>query len=151
MPGAPCLFVFITGELCAKYDLIAKIRDKKYCIIVFLVGLFIRLLYTNSNGLLMFDLICVPAMVPFVLNLISENPLGTVLHQIGRHSTTMWLTHSFIYVEREWIKVIPTATLGMPVILLLSYVLAFLWDTLYKTLSKKLFIRERNYEGKFNS
>lgn len=141
-PGVPCLFVFVTGELCAKYDLIARIRGDKYCIIAFMIGLIIRLIYTNENGLLMLDLICVPAMVPLVLNIISNNIVGKLLYLIGMHSTTMWLTHSFLYSGKDWIKAVPTATIGMPIVLMLSFLVAFIWDSANSVLRTKLFIKE---------
>jgi hypothetical protein len=138
--GALCLPVFIMGELCAENDWICKIRNsKKLTLLLFVAGLCVRMLYTNDSGALTLDLLCVPAMIPAVLILCEKiEGIGKALSELGKHSASMWLMHSFLYSGWGWPSKVPSAILGFILILSLSYLVAVIWDGAYEHLRSKI-------------
>lgn len=134
LTGALCLTVFLVGEICAECNTLAYIREKRHLTIVFfVVGLLMRCTYTNELGTLMLDLLCVPMMIPAVLEVCKYvKPMGRLLYIIGIHSTTMWLMHTFLYKYSDWPeRYLPDGIVGWIVITVLAYAVATVWDFLY--------------------
>lgn len=148
--GALCLFVFVSGELCAEWKIIDYIRSYKLLnITLFIIGVIFRSFYTDSRGGLTLDLLVIPMLLPAILMTISKlSRVGKILHVMGIHSTTMWFMHSYLYMYYDWPnEYLPSALVGWVFITLLSFVFAVLWDGLQRDVLNgvmKLKIRARN-------
>lgn len=139
--GALCLTVFLSGEVCAEWDVLDYIRGKKFLnIILFAIGLTVRCTYTNESGTLMLDIICVPMMIPAILELCKAvKQIGSLLYAIGVHSTSMWLLHTFLYKYSDWLnRLIPDAIIGWIVIVALAWIIAAVWDGVYEKIMRSI-------------
>lgn len=92
---------FLVGMLFAQHDLFAKIDQilQKYfkrtiplCLFVLVAIIFLRYNTTGSS----LDIIYAPAVTICVAKIASKlKVISRMLQSLGKHSTTMWLTHSF--------------------------------------------------------
>lgn len=138
--GALCLAVFLSGEVCAEWDVLNYIQSRKnLTLILFVIGLTVRCTYTNELGTLMLDLICVPMMIPAILKVCKTiTSIGSLLYTVGVHSTSMWLLHTFLYKYSDWLnRFIPDAIIGWVVIIALAWAIAAVWDGVYGKITRK--------------
>ncbi|MEG1311464.1 MAG: acyltransferase [Romboutsia sp.] len=91
-------FLFILGIIIAKYGIYTKLKNKiglskkgYYIFLTFILvvtSLIIEVQVIDEVA----KLILVPIIIFILANIISEN---SILSKLGKHSTNMWLTHSF--------------------------------------------------------
>jgi hypothetical protein len=146
----PSISCFWMGILMAKEDLlvktIAKLKQQKALnpivdIIVIVLTVYLRNTALGSS----LDMIYVPILVICVSNLVSFKLLkflGKGLKHVGNHSTTMWLTHSFLcyyfYPTAKLVVAPKNGFLSYLLLFFISFVLSFVLDDFYKFLSKHI-------------
>ncbi len=101
MPFTLVLAQYLSGIVCAKYDIISKVKDR-YSDSLFsafvAMGILGIVVYMRQYDGILYDYIYAPIFTMAIIVLF-ENKIGRVVRKpieyIGRHSTIMWLTHSF--------------------------------------------------------
>ena len=129
---------FLMGMLFAKNNWLIKLRVKLKntlkinfftSILAIIAIVFLRQGVTGSS----LDILWTPLLIILLLEIINKIPgLLRVLESFGRHSTTMWLTHSFCcYYFYPLAKITTLSGWALPSLLsfvAISYLLAVVFD-----------------------
>ena len=139
VPGGVCVFVFLSGIVCSKYELLKYVNNGFISSILFFIGVCIRLTYTNPIGSLGLDLIVVPLIIPFLLFLIEKKEeVYKFFYKLGSFSTFMWLTHGFIIRFSLVKNHVDNYLIGYLLVVGMSYILARLYECLLLKLAIRL-------------
>ena len=129
---------FLIGVYMAKYQLINKIRiGGGKCLFLILIIVCARIILFFLPGHDLF----VGAVIVLLLNLPRPQWVDKILIDLGRHSTSMWLIHSWFcyYLFKDFIYSFYSPMLIFAVLLLLSWVSAIVADYLNKLIQRLIF------------
>lgn len=109
--------VFLGGYICAKFDIYSKVIkqfikmkiDNKliYILLCILVGV-IRQIRSS----ILIDAILAPIFIFAVVNILYNSIFHKMFVLLGKHSTNMWLTHSFFcYTYFQWLVFKPRVSI----------------------------------------
>lgn len=95
---------YLGGIVCAKYDLISKVKDKyqdnPIAAVVAAAVVVLVVIFRWSNGI-EYDFIYAP-LFTIAIVVVFENKLGRIIRKpiekIGEHSTLMWMTHPYYWL-----------------------------------------------------
>ena len=137
---------FPIGILFAQYDWFNKIRkllhkNFRVNLLTSLFALMALIFIRQRSELGTLDIIYAPAVAICVVEIIRRLPtVGRFLALVGRHSTTMWLTHTFwCYYFGIFAKLVTWPRWAVPSFLLLfaiTFIVAFCFDHIWAYLSK---------------
>lgn len=101
---------FFIGYICAKFDTYSKvlnlfIRIKMDNKIIYAVLLLVIIFVRSKSGYIFaIDFILTPILIFSTVNLLYDSILHKLFRLLGKHSTNMWLTHSFFcYTYFQWL------------------------------------------------
>lgn len=146
---------FITGVLCAKYDLIRIFRNvsgyKKYilCFGSIFISLYIRIAFCNAPAMKV-DFIVVPLFILPLISILENENIKNLLEFFGKHSTNIWLTHTFwCYYFGQKIVLIPKYSILIYLwLLLLSLISSYIINLVHVPLHNLLFDKEHKISFK---
>ena len=144
--SAPFAACFYMGILFAKENLIIKLRDlvKKNYKINFITDIiimfFIMYLRTYITGAEL-DILFVPLIIIVFIDLISYlHIISKLFESIGKHSTNMWLIHSFYcYYFYPVVKIVIKLKWAIPcliVLIVLTYISSYFVNVFWKYVVK---------------
>ena len=143
LPHTP---IFLLGCVFAKYDLLAKVKERFFGKFSgFLLGVTVLLLtfYMRKHTALDYDIVYAPiftAALVLVLSIKPCKPVGFLLKKVGQESTTIWLVHSFYcyHLCQRFIFLPRYTPLIFLLLLVVSYATAVLLRVLFDLLKKGL-------------
>lgn len=150
------LFVFFIGMICAKYNVYGKlinffnnkINIKFVSVITLVISIVIRIVFSMKS-----DFIVVPIFVFSITTLLYNTSISKFFILMGKHSTNMWLTHTFwCYYFWQPIVFLPYISTAVYVwLVILSLGTSFLINLIYIPFSNLFFSKERrlSYKGYF--
>ena len=101
MPFPLLLAHYMSGIFCAKYNILSKIKEKySNNILASVVAVVVcaAVVYMRQYNGVLYDYIYAPLFIMTII-VIFENKIGRIVRKpiefIGKHSTIMWLSHSF--------------------------------------------------------
>ena len=145
-----CIIVFIIGLFCARYNFINYFLREGKKDKVLLSGLFIisaiiiRVLNSNTPTSMNVDFVVVPMFIIPLTVLLYNTKLSVFLIWFGKHSTNIWLTHTFwCYYYGQKIVLLPKYSLLIYIwLLILSIVSSYLINLIYVPIFNLLFTKE---------
>ncbi len=155
------LSVFFIGMVCAKYNVYGKlinffndkINIKLVSIIAIIISVILRIVFQNSATTMRADFIVVPIFVFSITTLLYNTSISKFFILMGKHSTNMWLTHTFwCYYFWQPIVFLPYISTAVYVwLVILSLGTSFLINLIYIPFSNLFFSKERrlSYKGYF--
>lgn len=150
-----CIIIFICGMLCAKtnaikYFLREKPRDRAVLSLFFIfTAIVVRVMFSNHPATMNVDFVVVPLFVLPLTSILSGTKAGSVFMWFGKHSTNIWLTHTFwCYYFGQKIVLLPRYSVLIFVwLMLLSIASSYLINILYLPVSRILFSRNIKNAG----
>lgn len=129
---------FIIGVYIAKYQIIEKIRvggGKSLLLMLIVVCLRILLAFLPGHELF------VGVIIVLLLKLSRPKWIDSLLIELGRRSTSIWLIHSWFcyYLFKDFIYSFKSPIIIFIVLLLLSWVSAIIFDFLNKLIQRLIF------------
>ena len=151
-----CIVVFISGIFCARYNLINYFLREEKKDIVLLSGLFIlaaiiiRVLYSNTTTSMNVDFVVVPMFIIPLTVLLYNTKLSVILMWFGKHSTNIWLTHTFwCYYFGQKIVLLPKYSVLIYIwLLILSLASSYIINLIYIPISNLFFSKEHRLSYK---
>ena len=150
----PCILTFIMGFIFAKFNLFSyyiKIRYLKLCsILLICIAFAIRLIFSNTAASMKADFIVVPLFVIGATALMYKTQISKVLCYFAKHSTNIWLTHTFwCYYFFQNIVLKPYySPLIYLWLLILSLLSSYVINLVYVPLNNLLFSKEHKLSYK---
>lgn len=151
-----CIIIFISGLFCARYNLISYFlreekKDKVLISVVFIiVAIITRVLYSNTPTSMNVDFVVVPMFIIPLTALFYNTKISVILMWFGKHSTNIWLTHTFwCYYFGQKIVLLPKYSLLIYIwIIILSIASSYLINLIYIPISNLFFSREHRFSYK---
>ena len=149
-----CLIVFISGILCARYDIVTcfmkekSIKDKMLLSLFFcFAATIIRVRFSNSPESMKVDCFVVPMFILPLTSLLYGTKCSRIMMWLGKHSTNIWLTHTFwCYYYWQKIVLIPRYSVLIYIwLLILSLASSYIINLIYVPVSNLLFSREHRF------
>jgi len=146
----PCVSVFIVGILCARFNIYRYFvfkEDKLTTIVnslIFIVAVALRASFVHTPESMQYDFIIAPLLAfSFSTLVYRTRRLQSILCFFSRHSTNIWLTHTFwCYYFGQAIVLLPHYSILIYIwLLILSVASSYLINLIYIPLSNKLFPR----------
>lgn len=127
---------FLSGIIFAKYNLFEKINFSiRNNIIEYVVLSFLSLCFRKRYGSF-FDFIFVPMFVICIVNVIKIMKIDNIFEYFGKHSTNIWLIHSFfVYQYFQKITYMPNISI---LILVWTLILTLISSNFIMFIQKKL-------------
>ena len=154
-----CVITFIVGIMCGCFNIIyyyqRNIGYKRWllCIISIFVAYYTRLVFSNSPKSTNVDFIVVPLLILPLMTLFYNTKIGTVLQYFAKHSTNIWLTHTFwCYYFGQQIVLLPKYSILIYLwLLILSLLSSYIINLLYIPINNLLFnkLHKLSYKGYF--
>lgn len=142
------LSVFVIGIITAKYNLYAlylKIPGKNLKAVLFIAaGTIIRIIFSNSPTSMTVDFIVVPLFVFGTTSLLINTKTSNILFYFAKHSTNIWLTHTFwCYYFFNHIVLLPYYSVFIYLwLLILSLLTSYLINLIYIPIHNLIFTKE---------
>lgn len=154
MPFPLLLAQYLSGIVCAKYDIISKIKDRYSgnLIAAFIALAVIGIVFymRQFNGII-YDYIYAPVFTTAVIVLFA-NKVGNIVRRpieyIGKHSTIMWLSHSFYcyYIMTSFIFMPKFSPLIILLLILITLATSVIIQFVFGKLG--MFVKKVNSFGK---
>lgn len=155
------LSVFFMGMLCARYNVYGKLLNFFYnkinikiiSIIVLIISVVIRVIFSNTATSMRVDFIVVPIFVFAVTTLLYDTSISKFFILMGKHSTNIWLSHTFwCYYFWQPLVFLPYISTTIYLwLVILSLGTSFIINLLYVPFSNLVFSKEHrlSYKGYF--
>ena len=153
------VMVFIVGTMCARFNVIESFQKvtgyKRWILCTFsvFVAAFIRVMFSNNPLSMQVDFVAVPLFVLPITALFYNTKIGTVLQFFAKHSTNIWLTHTFwCYYFGQKIVLFPKYSVLIYIwLLILSLVSSYIINLIYVPICNLLFnkLHKFSYKGYF--
>ena len=146
----PCLIVFISGIICAKFDIYACFTKKGNVLIsIFfcLAAIIIRVRFSNSPESMKTDYFVVPLFIMPLTSLFYGTKTGRILMWLGKHSANIWLTHTFwcYYFWQKTVLIPKYSILVFIWLVILSLVSSYAINLIYIPVSNLLLSKEHRF------
>ncbi len=141
------IMIFIVGTMCARFNVIESfqkvIGHKRWVLCGFsvFVAAFIRVMFSNTPLSMRVDFVAVPLFVLPIVTVFYNTKLGTVLQFFAKHSTNIWLTHTFwcYYFGQEIVLLPKYSVLIYLWLLVLSLISSYVINLIYVPICNLLF------------
>ncbi len=145
-----CIVIFISGLFCAKYNLISYfLREEKkdrvgLSIFFVFAAIIIRVLNSNTPASMNVDFVVVPMFIIPLTVLLYNTKLSSFFMWFGKHSTNIWLTHTFwCYYFGQKIVLLPKYSILIYIwLLILSLASSYIINLIYVPISNLMFSKE---------
>lgn len=157
----PIVATFFMGMLCSKFDIYKKVFNNRavsnhivlFSVLCLIFVVSFRIIFCNSPTSMKFDFLLAPVFVFAFTTLVCNNKLSKIMRLFGKHSTNIWLTHTFWwYYYFQNIVLLPKVSLLIFVwLIILSLFTSYIINILYIPLYNRVFSKRRNfsYQGYF--
>lgn len=153
----PCLLTFIVGIITAKFDLFSLYlnipHNKLFSLLCVIMCCLCRFAFSNNPTSMEVDLFVVPLFVFGITTLIIKTHISKLLEYFAKHSTNIWLTHTFwCYYFFQNIVIKPYYSILIYIWLLgLSLLSSYIINLIYVPINNWLFSKEHklSYENYF--
>ncbi len=156
------LSVFFIGMIFAKYNVYgkavnffynSKINIKIVSVIALIFSIVIRIVFSNNPTSMKVDFIAVPLFVFSITTLLYDTSISQIFILFGKHSTNMWLSHTFwCYYFWQPIVFLPYISTAVYLwLVILSLGTSLIINLIYIPLSNLCFSKEKrlSYKGYF--
>lgn len=154
-----CVMTFIVGMICANFNVIDYYQKKTgyrrwlLCSFSAFAAIFIRVLCSNTPTGMNVDFVVVPMFILPLTTVCYNTKVGTILQFFGKHSTNIWLTHTFwCYYFGQKIVLIPKYSIFIYFwLLFLSLFSSYIINLLYIPVCNLIFSKSHkfSYKGYF--
>lgn len=162
MENVPLILAFFAGMICAKYDVYGllvsffnqkNMNIKTVAVWGILIALGLRFYLSDSASKKDTDFLLVPLFIFSLTTLIYETKLQNLFCFLAKHSTNMWLTHTF-WCYYFWQPIVFAPYLSPLIyiwLVILSVITSYVVNIIYVPLSNLLFSKEHklSYKGYF--
>ena len=156
------IITFVVGFLCAKYDIYSKtisllnkyrLNKTIFSVCILIISIIIRVMFSNNAEGMHVDFIVVPMFIVGSTTLLYNTCISKILIYLGKHSTNMWLTHTFwCYYFWQPIVFLPyVSTFIFIWLIVLSLLTSYIINLVHIPLSNLIFGKEHrlSYKGYF--
>lgn len=153
------IMIFIVGTMCARFNVIESFQKVTgfnrwlLCGFSVFIAVFIRVMFSNNPLSMRVDFVTVPLFVLPIVTVLYNTKLGTVLEFFAKHSTNIWLTHTFwCYYFGQKIVLLPKYSVLIYLwLLILSLISSYIINLIYVPVCNLLFnkMHKFSYIGYF--
>ena len=148
-----CVMTFIVGMICANFNVIDYYQKKTgyrrwlLCSFSAFAAIFIRVLFSNTPSGMNVDFVVVPMFILPLTTVCYNTKVGTILQFFGKHSTNIWLTHTFwCYYFGQKIVLIPKYSIFIYFwLLFLSLFSSYIINLLYIPVCNLIFSKSHKF------
>ena len=148
---------FFVGMVCAHFNVIIfylRIKGfKKWLVYLssILISVLLRVLFSNNPTSMKADFIVVPLFILPLVTIFHDTRIGNTLAYFGKHSTNIWLTHTFwCYYFGQSIVLLPKYSILIYIwLIILSLLSSYVINLLYVPICNLLFSKDHklSYKG----
>ena len=145
-----CVLVFIVAMLCVKFNAIELYQKFEggmkslICLISLAIAIEIRVIFSNSPTSMDVDFIVVPLFILPIVTLLENTKGAGVLGFFAKHSTNIWLTHTFwCYYYGQEIVLLPRYSILIYLwLLVLALISSYIINIVYIPINNLIFGKE---------
>lgn len=145
-----CVLVFIVAMLCARFNVIALYQRFEgsmrvlLCLVSVIAAIAIRVIFSNSSASMKVDFIVVPLFILPLVTLLEKTKFAGLLGFFAKHSTNIWLTHTFwCYYYGQEIVLLPRYSILIYLwLLVLALISSYIINIVYIPINNLIFGKE---------
>ena len=152
-----CILTFVAGMVCANYNTIRHfqcLKGKEYlffCFFWMTLSVVVRVIFSNTPTSMKVDFVVVPMFILPLTSLINGTKLSVVFCFFAKHSTNIWLTHTFwCYYFGQRIVLLPKYSIFIYLwLLVLSLLSSYIINLVYIPIYNLIFDKSHklSYQG----